>query len=443
MAETNENSVATETTKSQKNSTKKEQPVISQAKARQKVRFVIVSEGQGGASIGMTLKSCLPNNPYMIAVNTSDQDLDQVNLPDSQKFKIGGANADGAGKNRNRAKAYFKGYSTEFQGNKLDALKTFVAYYEEILFHPEVQTIIINCFSADGGTGSGIGPMLTTYLTNYVNKAEKFSYNGKVYQIDDLTNIVPRPVVIGVVPKCSVSAGQQNLQNTIECFVDIQNAIDKGLANFFIADNNLPSSVQYTNTNDMYRIINARIAMPILKFLGIEMNSSLKCMDLQDKVNTLRIPGCSAFTSISSSNKFQFAVPRGQSCKRIVEMLKFTEDGSEEKAAKQIRENYDIMSRDIMTVFFELDKMSIGGADAISKDLVEESMIGYFGFNSLNAIVEDLRVNLRRLTESNEKKAEVIKTESVGFSSVKEDAEAIQDAFGAKTMSNDELADLF
>ena len=47
------------------------------------------------------------------------------------------------------------------------------------------------------------------------------------------------------------------------------------------------------------------------------------------------------------------------------------------------------------------------------------------------------------MTESNEKKAEVIKSESVGFSSVKEDAAALQDAFGAKTMSNEQLADLF
>ena len=96
-----------------------------------------------------------------------------------------------------------------------------------------------------------------------------------------------------------------------------------------------------------------------------------------------------------------------------------------------------------MSVFFELDKMSINGVDSISKELIEESMIGFFGFTSLNAVVEDLRANLRRLTESNEKKAEVIKSESIGFSSVKEDAAALQDAFGAKTMSNEQLADLF
>lgn len=421
----------------------KEQPVVSQAKSRQSVRFVIITEGQGGANIGSVLKSCLPNNPFMIAVNTSDQDLDQVNVPDNQKFKIGGSNADGSGKNRNRAKAFFKQFSTEFQGAKLDALQTFVAYYEEILFHPTVQTIIINCFSADGGTGSGIGPMLTTYLTNYVNKAENFQYNGQTYVIDDLVNTVPRPVVVGLVPKCYLSAGQQNLQNTIECFVDIQNAIDKGLANFFIADNNLPTSVKYNTTDEMYKIINSRIAIPLLKFLGIEMNSSLKCMDLQDKINTLRIPGCSAFASISAENKFQYVIPRGQSCKRIVEMLKFTEDGSEEKAAKQLLTNNDILSRDIMSVFFELDKMSIGNADALSKDLIEESMVGFFGFSSLNAIVEDLRANSKRLEESNEQKANVIKSESVGFSSVREDASALKEAFEAKTMSNDDLADLF
>ena len=91
----------------------------------------------------------------------------------------------------------------------------------------------------------------------------------------------------------------------------------------------------------------------------------------------------------------------------------------------------------------ELVKRNAAIMYSISKELIEESMIGFFGFTSLNAVVEDLRANLRRLTESNEKKAEVIKSESVGFSSVKEDAAALQDAFGAKTMSNEQLADLF
>ena len=81
-------------------------PVVAKRASKNNVRFVIISNGQGGARIGNLLAASLPNNPYMIAINTSDQDLNMLNLPDSQKFKIGGENADGAGKNRNRAQTY-------------------------------------------------------------------------------------------------------------------------------------------------------------------------------------------------------------------------------------------------------------------------------------------------------------------------------------------------
>ena len=426
------NSVATEN---------KEKPVISQVKARQKIRFVLISQGQGGANIASVLRQCLPNNPYWIAVNTSQQDLDQTGLPDEQQFVIGGKNANGAGKLRNIAKQYYNDFKMELNGKQLDALQSFVYLYEEKLFHPEIQTVIIDLFSADGGTGSGIGPKFTTFLSNYINKAASFTYGGQTFNIDEF-NTVPRPVIFGLTPKCLLSGGEMNIRNTIECFVDMQIAGENGLANFFIADNNLPSSVQFKNSEEMYRIINARIAIPLMKFLGIEMNSSIKCMDLQDKINTLRIPGFSSFVSVSAENKFQYVVPRGQSCKRVIEMIRYTEDGSEERAAKQLLQNYDIMCRDVMPVFFEPEKMSIE-ADVVSKDLVEESMIGLFGFGSLNAVVEDLRANLHRIQESNEKKADIIKSESSGFSSVKEDASNIDAAFGVTTMSNDQLKNLF
>lgn len=430
-----ENSVTTEQ--------QKEQPVVSQAMQRQNVRFVIITVGQGGFNVGNVLAKCLPNNPVIIATNTSKRDLEKTHLPEDFQFKFGNNSVEGAGKDRKRGKNYYDTYTENIQGQDLKSLPLFLAYYEEVLFHPSVQTIIVTCFSTDGGTGSGIGPKFTAQLSNYINQAKEFSYGGKQYIIDDRSNNVPRPVVDGLGIKCSVSEGQNNLLNTIECFKDIQAAVDARLANFFIADNNLPSSVKYTNVDDMYRIINARIAMPLLKFLGIESNSSIKCLDLQDKINTLRIPGCSAFTSLSAENKFQYVIPHGQSCKRIVKLLRFTEDGSEEAAAKQLLSNHDITSRDPMTAFFDLDDIDLGGVDSISKELVESSMIGFFGFDSLNAIVEDLRVNFHRLEESNEKKRNVIKTESTGFSTIAEDAESLSSTFGASTMTNDAIDNLF
>ena len=427
MAE-NENSVATGTVS--ETAKPKSEPVISQAIPRQKIRFVIVTEGQGGANVGAILKECLPNNPYMIAINTSQQDLDQTGLPNEQTFVIGSG---GAGKDRDKAKQDYKDYAESHQST---VLKEFISYYEEKLFHPETQTIILSVFSSDGGTGSGIGPEFTKRLGNYVNTTQGFRYGDKTYQITD-TGKIPRPVAVGLTMKCSRTSGEMNLNNTIGCFADVQEA--GKYVNIFIADNNLPSNVEYESSEDMYRIINSRIVIPLMKFLGIEMNSSLKCMDLQDKIKTLRIPGFSSFISVSNEQKFQYVIPRGQSCKRVVEMLKFTEDGSEERAAKQILQNYDIMSRDMMKVFFEPEKISINNLSSISKDIVDLSMIGLFGYESLSAVVEDLRANLHRIQESNVKKAEIIKSESTGFASIKEDNEAIHDAFSPATLLDDDF----
>lgn len=432
------------TTKTKKSEAGSAEPKVSKATNHQNVRFVIVSEGQGGASIGSVLKATLPNST-MIAVNTSDQDLDQLNLPDEFKFKIGGESANGAGKNRSKAKMYFKNFAAtnKYTKEKLDVVSTFTGYYEEILFHPTVQTIIIVCFSSDGGTGSGLGPMMVASLTNFMNSVKSFKYKDKEFMIDDTVNIIPRPVVIGLTPKCSVSAGATNLQNTIECFLDIQKAVDAGIGHYLIADNNLPADVKYDSTEEMFKIINARIATPLVKFLGIEMNSSIKCMDLQDKINTLRISGCSSFVSISDTNMYQYIEPKGQSVTRTVMMLKFDgqNSGAEERAASNLIKKLDVTSVDVTPVFFEVDKTGL--TSDVSKDLLETSMIGFFGFKSLNAIVEDLRDNLHRIQVANDKKVNTISSNSQGFASIQEDAENLNSRFGSKTMDQSNLMDLF
>lgn len=437
-----------ETTKNVESKTQKnEQPIIAtKPTSKQKVRFVVIGIGQGGARIGASLTSVLPNNPEFIAINTSESDLKRVNIPETYKFKIGGENADGAGKDRGRAKAYYKNFKSTNIANtdqKLDALSTFVGLYEEILFHPTEQTIVIVTFSSDGGTGSGLGPVFTASLANYVNNIDSFQIGNTEFKIDDVLNEIPRPVVIGLTSRCSLNAGAANLQNTIENFLEIQTFIDRGIGNFFIADNNLPSSVKYSNTDEMYKIINARIAAPFMKFFGVEMNSDLKCMDLQDKINTLRIPGCSAFSTITRENQFAYAIPRGQSVARTVFMLRHDVDdlGTEETNAKNMLTANDIMSFDTISAFFELDKSGIE-VNQVAQDLVKASMVGFFGFKSLNSIVEDLRDNLHRTEHANDKKFNVVREHSTGFSSVKSDSEMMNSRFSAKSMDQQSLMDL-
>ena len=193
----------------------------------------------------------------------------------------------------------------------------------------------------------------------------------------------------------------------------------------------------------MYRIINARIAAPLVKFLGIELNSSIKCMDLQDKVNTLRIPGASSFVSLTRENIYQYVEPRGQKCARVVTMLKQDETGAEERAAKDLIRKMDVSFDDKQEIFFETEKTGLNGN--VNKDLLETSMIGFFGYDSLNAIVEDLKDNLHRILTANDKKRATIKAEARGFDSIAEDNQTLANRFGGADdgMSEDDLKNLF
>lgn len=438
-------------TRSEVETKKKEsKPVIANKSVRNSdVNFVLISVGQGGWKISRTLAECLPNNPFCIAVNTSNQDLDLTDLPDNQKFKIGGIRANGAGQNRNRAKLYYKNFSAEnTYDQKFDVLKTFIGLYEEAIFNPIKQNIVIVSFTSDGGSGSGIGPMFVTALTNYINSVSEFKFDDKIYTIDDDTNYVPRPVVIGLCPKCRITEGSGKLENNIECFLDIQKAIDHKLGHFFIADNNLDASIKYNNTDEMYRIINTRIAAPLLKFLGIEMNSDIKCMDLQDKINALRISGASSFVSVEPKGLFQYCVPHGQSITRVISMLKYdpqdpNSQSEIERKTRDILRELDVVALDNTNVFFEVDRSSLAGIDSVTKELLETSMLALIGYNSLAAIIEDLKYQSHKTIELNDKKHQIIKDNATGFDSIESDSKELADRFGSKTIDQDAVNDLF
>lgn len=425
-------------------------PTVAKKSVRNSdMNFILISVGQGGWKISRTLADCLPNNPFCIAVNTSNQDLDLTDLPDNQRFKIGGVHANGAGQNRNRAKLYYKNFSAENNyEEQMDVIKTFISLYEEVIFNPEKQNVVIVSFTADGGSGSGIGPMFTTALTNYVNSVKNFMFDGKTYEIDDATNIVPRPVVIGLVPKCRIAEGSGKLENNIECFLDIQKAIDHKLGHFFIADNNLDESVKYNNTEEMYNIINARIAAPLMKFLGIEMNSDIKCMDLQDKVNALRISGASSFISVEPKGLFQYCVPHGQSITRVISMLKLDPTDPEsqshiEKKSKDTLKEIDCISLDNTNAFFEVDRSALEGIGSITKELLETSMLALIGYKSLGSIIEDLKYQSHKVIEANDKKHSIIKENATGFDSIESDSKELSSRFGSNTMDQSAINDLF
>lgn len=414
-------------------------PVVAKTN-KSNCRFVWIAAGQGGYNVARVCANAIPNST-VLAINTSGQDLAQTGLPDDMWFKIGGEFSNGAGKNRERAKKYWKEFSAEIKGTDktLNALETFCSYFEEILFTPNEYTFIIPVFSSDGGTGAGIGPMFTTMLTNYVLKKEKFIYDNVEYVIDD--DRVKRPVVAGLVMKPSINAGESNLQNAIETFSEINAAIAKGIGHFFIADNNLDDSITYNTTEEMFRIINARIVAPLVKFFGMEMNSSVKCLDVQDKVTMLRTAGCSSFTSITDKNNYQFVTPEGQSVTNVLYMLKAPIEEGVEKAAKKFVANHDIIRTNETVVAFDVENSGIDGS--VAKALFEESMIGFFGWKNLGTVVEDLYERKRRVHELNLKKEAAVSETANGFKSVKEDSTELKNRLNMSAVNDSDLDDLF
>jgi hypothetical protein len=422
-------------------------PVVAKpAAAVEKKRFCIVTVGQGGARIGLTLSSVLPNNPFVIAVNTSAEDLNKTGLSDEHRFPIG---ISGAGKVRNDAKRMLKSFRIKSKdGSQVEFFDAFIGMYEEVIFHPEIQTFVIVSFSSDGGTGSGIGPQITALLTNYCNNTTGFVYGDKKYSYETNPGM-PRPVVVGLTAKAALKQEQDNtgnLLNCIECFSDIQKYItDKkdggySIGHFFIADNTLPPDVKYESAEEMYKIINARICAPFVKFFGVETNSDIKTLDLQDKVNTLRIPGCSSFMSVTDRNVFNYIVPRGQAVTRSINLVN-QDDIDDEKNIKAVLKENDITSIDNISSFFKIEDLGLE-TDSVSKELMQSSMIGLFGWKGLSAIVEDLRDTVHRIEVANKKKNENLRSNSLGFSSIAEDSEKFNSNFGMGHASNADLMDV-
>ena len=110
--------------------------------------------------------------------------------------------------------------------------------------------------------------------------------------------------------------------------------------------------------------------------------------------------------------------------------------------ARALSREHDVTSVDVTPIFFEVEKSGIA-TNKMTEDLVGCSMIGFFGFKSLNAIVEDLKENLHRTQVANDKKAAVVKEHSTGFSTVAADAAELAARFEPKAMDQSSVVDLF
>lgn len=189
-------------------------------------------------------------------INSSEKDLSIIDAPKSMKYQI--PFAQGTNGNRKLAKQYCREYFDIIVRNIRSKLGNF--------------THIYFCFSAGGGTGSGITP---TLINNLIKKTEDIDY--------------------GIV--CALPATNDHPQskyNAYECIKEIQKIED--LCNVFFIDNNF---TMFKNKNLDLDTVNELFAM--------RFNNAMLTVDTDDTGNidetemraALSIKGCCTFADIT------------------------------------------------------------------------------------------------------------------------------------------------
>ena len=215
--------------------------------------IAFLAVGQAGGNIGSLLEELKFKVLY---VNTSQEDLQTLNGA-KRVYHI--ANGEGAAKDRETAKSLLLADLQDFQD---EILNTFT---EEFIF-------VI--FSAGGGTGSGIGPMLMTGLS------QMFPYR----KIGGIT----------ILPSSKESI--KTLYNAVQCFKEIEKL---DACSLFIIDNN--------GKPDKFALngIFVDLFMNILK-----MPSSIDTrgnIDIKDLKEVLGSPGCIVISALPNG---QCTTPR-------------------------------------------------------------------------------------------------------------------------------------
>ena len=169
--------------------------------------FVAIGEGAGKLIDELVNR----NKKYVsLFINTNYQDVRK--LKNAKNIYVPAGNAKGSGRSRTKAKEYAKEYYQEMINAIMD-------------FH--LQKNIFVCYSMDGGSGSGIAPVILRMLI----------------KMNEERNLGKKINSISILPKFDVS--KEGLSNTIDCWNETL-AI-KGINSMYFIDNNKRDALQEIN----------------------------------------------------------------------------------------------------------------------------------------------------------------------------------------------------
>lgn len=236
-----------------------------------KKRFSVgaIGIGQGGTSAASTVIQALGGDTNrLISINLSDADLKGATLVPEQNRILLDPNRFGAGKRRDVSKMYANEKTQLIIDNVHRALN-------------DETNINFVFYSLDGGTGSGLGPILTAlFESNAYPKA--------------------RPCLfIGVPLLPDANAGEQGLSNTIEALKEISKLSQNKVARFLLVDNN--NAIDSSKDEAVrWQKLNSEIAKYIKRYLFTTYTSSVSNLDFEDRYIAISVPGCHSFCSFDA-----------------------------------------------------------------------------------------------------------------------------------------------
>lgn len=363
--------------------------------------------GQAGGNLAMALKKQLNCN-NAIAINTSSSDLRSlVDISNQYKYKIG--NIEGAGQNRDLSKVIAKS-KTMFDN--------FINAYSGIIFKP--NRIILVPFALGGGTGSGLAPYFIAKLSQYcaTNEGKIIRQEGEEL-VEVKLDIVTRPIVIGIgiLPSLkSNNEGVKTLQNTIECLNELNKLVENKAISLMLVSNDNSDYSFDTETRELFNDVNDRIAKICYRILKVNGISMLKNIDLNDKLNSLNLPGLISvvygklIANKRIDNESPFGLFENSTFKRLLAELpeEYSKDSLE--AATSFLTDKNISYSDSRIGYTQ-------GGEGYSLDTEELKKIILIlsGMDSLKIVSEPYASKLETLLERQEKLTANLKENSTGF----------------------------
>jgi len=228
-----------------------------------------------------------------VAVNTADQDLKDVNLPNSQKLLLRSAEGGGAGKDMAAGAAAFDAHRDE-------------VYEMAERTWGDIDQIVIT-LGAGGGTGGGALAGAVALAARYVNEHIRDYKGDKVPAGERISVVVALP---GKVER-KVTGIANNAREVLQ---GLQNfAESKQVANIIVADNEFMEARyrRYITASNKWAFINDRIAEEWHFFNRVSTQSSpIAALDAANWANVCRVHGFAIMGRAAATEATSEAVRR-------------------------------------------------------------------------------------------------------------------------------------